>query len=411
MNEQDGNAARMRILYITVSMPFGPSEAFFIPEVRELIRLGHQVLIVQRSPEGNVTNHDADGLQDISVRQRLLSFGIVGAAMLESLLHPFASLRALALLFKSRGLFTLLKNFMVFPKGLWLGRLARQWGADHIHVQWALTTATMGMVASEITGIPWSCTAHRVDIVLDNLLAVKIDHAAFFRFISKSGVALAQSHGVAGRDHKVHVIHMGVLLPPAGQIDSPIQNVARLLCPANLFPVKGHQYLFRAMALLKQRGVECQLDVAGEGHLEGQLHALARELSIDDRIRFLGQVPHERLLAVLRERQAALVVLPSVDLGEGLHEGIPVALIEAMSLGVPVLSTSTGGIPELLCDGAGIMVPPEDPLALADAIEQVLSDPELRKRLAKAGRQRVEEEFSVKAAVDKLIEHIQNSEQ
>jgi glycosyltransferase involved in cell wall biosynthesis len=154
--------------------------------------------------------------------------------------------------------------------------------------------------------------------------------------------------------------------------------------------------------------LECRLDVAGEGHLESRLKGLARGLAIDDRVRFLGQVPHERLLAMLQERRVTLVVLPSVDLGDGLHEGIPVALIEAMSQGIPVISTPTGGIPELLRDGAGIMVPAKDPLALADAIERVINDAELQKRLSLAGRKRVEEEFSVEAVIDKFIEYIGN---
>ncbi len=181
-----------------------------------------------------------------------------------------------------------------------------------------------------------------------------------------------------------------------------------MLCVANLFPVKGHQYLFQAVATLKERGLECRLDVAGEGYLESRLKALARDLAIDDRVRFLGQVPHERLLAMLQERRVTLVVLPSIDLGDGLHEGIPVALIEAMSQGIPVISTPTGGIPELLRDGAGIMVPPKDPLALADAIERIINDVELQKRLSQTGRQRVEEEFSVEAVIDKFIEYIGN---
>jgi glycosyltransferase involved in cell wall biosynthesis len=92
-----------------------------------------------------------------------------------------------------------------------------------------------------------------------------------------------------------------------------------------------------------------------------------------------------------------MVVLPS------LHEGIPVSLIEAMAYGVPVVSTFAGGTPELLERGAGLLVPPEDPLALADAIERLVRDPELRKQLGETGRRRVEDSFAVEKVVAELV--------
>ena len=84
-------------------------------------------------------------------------------------------------------------------------------------------------------------------------------------------------------------------------------------------------------------------------------------------MRFVGQVSHTQILEMYVANQVRAVVVPSIDLGNNLHEGIPVSLMEAMAHGVPVVSTTTGGIPELLADGAGILVPPENPQALADA--------------------------------------------
>ena len=99
-------------------------------------------------------------------------------------------------------------------------------------------------------------------------------------------------------------------------------------------------------------------------------------------------------------------ILPSIDLGAGEHEGIPVALIEAMGYGIPVISTSTGGIPELLSDGAGILVPHKDPVALADAIKSLLNDARLGKQLSYAGYKRVIDEFSIEPIVRKLVDCI-----
>ncbi|MBN1393470.1 MAG: glycosyltransferase, partial [Pirellulales bacterium] len=180
-----------------------------------------------------------------------------------------------------------------------------------------------------------------------------------------------------------------------------------VLCPANLLPVKGHEHLLRAMELLKHNGVRCTLRVAGDGALQNKLQCLADELRLGSMVEFLGGVPHDRILEWYRRRLVDAVVLPSVDLGEGVHEGIPVSLMEAMAHGLPVISTTTGGIPELLHDGAGIMTPPKDPAALAEAIERLIRDPDLRTRLGAAGRKRIEEEFAVQSVVEKLLAEIE----
>jgi glycosyltransferase involved in cell wall biosynthesis len=94
--------------------------------------------------------------------------------------------------------------------------------------------------------------------------------------------------------------------------------------------------------------------------------------------------------------------VPSIDLGNGLHEGIPVALMEAMSRGVPVVATRTGGIPELVSPGTGLLVPPGDSIALADAIQSVLEDAGLRETLARSGRKRVMQAYDIVEVVSEL---------
>jgi glycosyltransferase involved in cell wall biosynthesis len=175
-----------------------------------------------------------------------------------------------------------------------------------------------------------------------------------------------------------------------------------VLCPARLLPVKGHKYLLEAAALLQKQRLHFVLHLAGDGELRNDLERLSKKLGIADRIRFLGHIPHERLIELYQNRRIAVVVLPSLDLGNGEHEGIPVSLMEAMSHGIPVVSTRTGGIPELLEDGAGVLVPPQDARALADAMAQLLSDSKTAREIGSAGRQRVEQEFCVDRIAESL---------
>jgi glycosyltransferase involved in cell wall biosynthesis len=113
-------------------------------------------------------------------------------------------------------------------------------------------------------------------------------------------------------------------------------------------------------------------------------------------------LPHRELLGLYRRGEVDVVVLPSLDLGGGEHEGISVAAIEPMGWGLPVVSTSTGGMPELLERGAGVLVAPADGAALADALASLVQSPERRAELGRAARQRILEEYDVRLIAAEL---------
>jgi len=397
----------MKIIYVTATYPFRSGETYIPSELLELVRLGQTVLIVPRSPTHSLVNKDAAELLDLTESRPLFSGSIAWASLVESVRGPGRVIRAFGLLCHSRDPVIFLKNLAVFCKGLWLAQMARRWGAAHIHAHWAVTTATIALVASEVSGVPWSLTAHRWDIVENNLLALKVRKASFTRFISSSGLRLAQALDIRDSEKTV-VLHMGVQVPiDTSEVREPNDCPAIILCPANLIPIKGHRYLLDALAILEQRGLRPCLWLAGDGELREQLRRQADDLGISDRVRFLGVVPHEKLLDLYRCGKVCMVVLPSVDLGDGHHEGIPVALMEAMSYGIPVISTAAGGVPELLSGGAGLLVPPGNPSPLADAIESMLRGPQLREQYGRAGRAKVDDEFNIKSIAIKLIQQFQ----
>lgn len=398
----------MRLIYITVTMPFGNAEQFLIPEAFELVRQG-QILIIPRSPLGDLVNTDAKGLRNVTVVQPLLSVEIMSTAVCEFVRNPVKSLRALGILLLSRNLKILLKNLAVFPKSLWLSRIARKWGATHIHAHWATTTATMALITNQVSGISWSFTVHRGDITANNLLKLKVQRASFVRIISENGVQMARKILARQLQEKIQVIHMGVALPPFPGNQFVGDNPSVILCPARLLPVKGHTYLLQAISILKKRHINCIVKIAGEGPLEQTLKEQVKALNLYQTVQFLGHIPHEKLLGLYRDGEVDIVVLPSVDLGKGNHEGIPVSLIEAMSYGVPVISTNAGGTPELLRGGAGILVSPKETTSLADAIELLIKDRALRLKLAESGRIRIMEDYSVKETVSKLTEFFRKS--
>ncbi len=397
----------MRLIYLTVRTPLGSGEEFFLDEMLELINQDIDLLIIPRSPDSRrVVQDRATKLQEFCIFQPLFSLQILLSSIIVLLKHPINVISLFLLIIrKSNSLTHLTKNMLVFPKALWLSQVAIQNKVNHIHAQWASATSTMAMIASNLTGIPWSFTAHRWDIVDNNMFNKKLKSSVFARFISLSGLHLCQSLQREKMPESCKVIHMGIRIPPTSkQKLLDLNEEIILFCPAHLYPVKGHIYLFNALAILIKRNVFCRLILAGFGFLEAELRALTTTLGIGGCVEFVGHLEHAELLNRYSSNSVDIVILPSIELDFGVHEGIPVALMEAMSYGIPVISTTTGGILELLHDEAGILVPPRDSQALADAIESLIQNQELRQQIGEAGRRRVMTDFNVEVTTKQLIE-------
>lgn len=384
----------MRIVYVTSTLPYGSREAFLIPEIAELSRR-HDLTIVPMRPQGEVVHDDVRPFLGATLALPLLCGEIIGGAFAEGLSSPRRTLRACRWLFRSRNLSIFVKNVGVFAKGLWLSRQARRLEADHLHAHWASTSSTMALIAGEISGIPWSFTAHRWDIAEKNLLEIKTAKACFVRAISEKGAQAIGSY-LAAPARKLHVLHLGIDVSGSAQPPRQKRDETRLavVTVADFVEVKGHRHLLEALQILKDRGPLVQLDLAGDGPLRAELERQVKETGLSDWVTLLGTVPHASLLSDLKAHRWDAVVLPSI-VTEKDEEGIPVALIEAMGAGIPVLSTRTGAIPELLREGAGLLVEAGDPVGLADALEELARKPTLRDRLAEEGRRRVVNDFNI----------------
>jgi colanic acid/amylovoran biosynthesis glycosyltransferase len=399
----------MRLLYVTSMLPFGPMEAFFIPEIVELKRRGHDVLVVPMRPRGRVMHEDARAFLRDTLATGVLSPRVLAAGLLEGATRPLRTLACLWEIRRSRSVRVLLKNLVVFPKGLWLARVARRSRAEHIHAQWASASSTVAYVAASVARVPWSFTAHRWDIAENNLVEAKARTAAFVRAIDRDGGDELAMHMGRFRD-ALSIIHMGVprslmestaddRRPP---VERGVREPLRVVMAANFVEKKGHVYAIEAVRRLSERGTPVRVDFAGDGPLRAPIEARAAELKVSDLVRFMGVLSHERLIAGLRGRAWDVALLPSVVTSTGEKEGIPVFLIEALACGVPVVATATGGIPELLDGGGGLMVRQRDGGALAGALDHLASNPASRAALADAGRRHVRVHFTIEGAIDEV---------
>ena len=378
----------MKLAYVTAKFPFWPGEQFFEPEIRSLGQLAEVVVIPIRAR--GAESYYA-GLGTDAVAGRLFDARVAWTALGECVRDPLRVASALgAVVFGKASLRARIVNLAVFPKALAVAYEIRRRGIEHIHAQWLTTPATVAYVASRLTGVRFSLSGHSHDVFADNLLAEKVARATFVRVVSERNrrdLSARLPDELAGR---CHVVHLGVDVP--GEIAEPPARAPRILCPARLCAVKGHRYLLASLAALRDRGVEFSCDLAGDGELRGELAIEIDRLRLGANVRMLGNVEHRHLLEALVRADYDLVVLASIEIGDE-HEGIPVALMEAMAAGVPPVATRTGSIDELVEAGSGVLVPERDPQALADALERLVRDGVLRRRLGASARRRIICEF------------------
>lgn len=207
--------------------------------------------------------------------------------------------------------------------------------------------------------------------------------------VSQDLAALVASHiGAATGD--VHVVPNGVdcdFWSPTGT--GPGGDPPMILAVGRLVPVKGYDILLQAFATLRRRGSPAHLTIVGGGHERDGLLSLARQLGVGEALDLPG--PLDAVEVRARLRRAAIFVLPSRS------EGMPLALLEAMACGIPCVATRVGGVPEVVGSGAGLLVEPDQPDALANALHALLANPAQAADLGQAGWQRAQDFSSAQA--------------
>jgi len=297
--------------------------------------------------------------------------------------------------------------FRNFLQGGYLADLLFDEPVAHLHAHLASAPASVTMLAHHLTGIPYTFTAHAKDIYFDAqpaLMRAKMMHAKGVVTVSEYNRRHLISLLEPAARNKVLCVYNGADLSqykyrPSGEKRTGFPVV---LSVARLIEKKGLGDLICACHILRQRGRAFRVEIIGKGPLRRALEARATELGIRDRVKFLGPQPQEFVRQAYE--RAAIFALPCVVTAGGDRDGIPTVLLEAMASGVPVVSTTVSGIPELVESGCdGLLVPPGNPAMLADALDQILLDPNLGANLARAGRAKVSQRFSVDSSAAQLV--------
>jgi colanic acid/amylovoran biosynthesis glycosyltransferase len=326
--------------------------------------------------------------------------------LLVVLRRPDVVVRGLLAVLSMQGLKLRERGYWLFylAEALLVGRWMKLRKLDHLHVHFGGAVASVGMLTSLAWKIPYSLTIHGPEELLNAQsyhLKEKVDQAKFVFCISDFCRSQLCALMPASDWDKFTVIRLGVdplvLTPPSRPSSmSRRGETLRLMCTGRMVAAKGHHVLLEAIKLLHERQVSIDVTLVGGGPELEKLRQYVIANQLSESVTFMGALSHPETLALLR--RADLFALAS------FAEGIPVALMEAMSLGLPCVSTYIAGIPELIRSGIdGMLVPPANAVALANALEIVIGDPILRRSLGASARQRIINQYNLPLNQELLV--------
>ncbi|HEX7479666.1 MAG TPA: glycosyltransferase family 4 protein [Polyangiales bacterium] len=318
--------------------------------------------------------------------------------------HPLAYLGTLRLSLRHRvpGLSALIWSVFHFAEAIVLASELRRRGVTHLHNHFANAGATVGLLAAHFLQLPWSLTLHgtaETDYPAGLLLGAKLEAAQFAVCVSHFGRAQAMRVTAPEHWHKLFICRCALDLSQLPErVARTDQARARIVCVGRLSPEKGHLGLLEAFASARAQGVDAQLVLIGDGPERARIETRLSELGLREHVQLRGQLDEQTTLAEVASSD--VLVLAS------FLEGLPVVLMEAMALGLAVIGPRVAGVPELVHDGeSGLLFAAGDWNELAEQLKRVLADPELRARLGRAGRAKVEAEFEIGRAIEPLLAH------
>ncbi len=297
---------------------------------------------------------------------------------------------------------------------------------DHVHVHFANRAAHTALFLKEISGIPFSVTAHGQDFMKDlgsDDLLREICAAAEFVAAETDYSRELLCQRCPDSAAKIHRVYNGIDLEhfptphyetarpataPANTFGVAHYQLPRIISVGRLVAFKGFEHLIDACAELARRGFDFVCEIIGDGPLRDLIEARIESLNLSSRINLLGSLSQRAVLEKLRA--ADIFALASVTDAQGASDVFPTVILEAMASACPVVSTRLAGIPELVVDGeTGVLVSPGDTSALIEAMAQLLCDHELRLRYGRAGRTRIEQHFRIEHTVAPLLKLFEKS--
>ena len=386
----------MRIGYFTNYYP-AVSHTFIRREIRAIESLGVTVFRYALRPDEYLVDKD-DKSEEKRTRYILKAgAGEIVRCFVAALTRPLALGKVIRQAIKmgvhsDRGI---LRHLVYVAEAAVLARWCRRDGIQHIHAHFGTNAAAIAMFAWQLSGISYSFTAHGPEeFEKASLLSldVKLENAAFAVCVSSFGRSQYMRWSRPDQWPKTSIVHCG-LDSAFFEGSTPPSPIPRLVCVGRISVEKAQILLVAAARRLRDAGIVCEIVLAGDGPMRSEVEDAIRRAGLQGAISVTGWVSSQQVKAEIEAARA--LVLPS------FAENMPVAIMEALARGRPVISTYVAGIPELIQAGkTGWLVPAGDDIALADAMREALETP--IERLATMGdagrRQMLEHHDALKEA-------------
>lgn len=388
-------------------VPEFPSQthAFFWREVCALRELGVQVRLLSSSrPQPGAARHAfaeaAAAETEYLFPANLGSYGLL-------LLRPGRLMRAIryVLGLSETPPLKRLVLLALIPSAARLVRAARRGRFNHVHIHSCANSAHLGALAHILGDIGYSLTLHGDLPVYGTDHGSKMRDAAFVACVTRPLQQQVMSTVGLPAD-RVPVLWMGVDLSrfAASRSAESSPGTIRALSVARLNRTKGHVFALRALAELRASGIKVTYLIAGEGEYREQIAAEVRALGMQDVVEFLGSIAETEVAALMARSDVLLLT------SFGMGEAAPVAVMEAMASGLPVVASIIGGTPDMITDGVdGFLCPQEDSATVADRLRLLAADTELRARMGAQARQRAEREFDARKLAGRLLHLVEQA--
>lgn len=396
MPSRSARGRKTRIAYLLSQYP-AVSHTFFLKEILGLRQIGFEIEAASVNPPdraiGKLPPREAEEayktyyLKQTSIWKSIYTFITI------TFVRPRVVFRGLKAAVSLGGwdLHRKIYAFFYMIEAFLLGHWMHKRSLHHLHVHFGGPVSTVAMLAAEAWGFDYSLTIHGPEEFYEvdaSYLARKIERAKFIFCISDFCRSQLMKYCDPATWDKMHIVRLGIdteeFKPASREASLPL----RIVCVGRLVPAKGQHILLRAFSHLRSKGYALQLTFIGDGPDRASLEREVAEHALSDHVTFCGALNHNQT----REQvaQADIFALAS------FAEGIPVALMEAMAMGIPCVSSIIAGIPELIRDNIdGLLVPASSVESFSSAIESLVLNRDLRQHLGAAARARVIELYNL----------------
>jgi len=395
----------MKVAFIVSQFPCY-DEAFILREIYALSKKAEVLILSLKNPKDPIIHDEARELLPKTIYSPYFFADFIFWVHLQTFFRqPVCYLKTLIslILGNLKSPKFLLKSLMFFPKAVYFTHLLKKEKVTNIHAYWATYPASVALIASELTGIPYSFTGHAHDIYLNaSDLRRKMMNAAFITTCTQQNKEHLKKIAPLYSERRILVNYHGLKLNDFAVNGKQRNKTFQIISVGTLNDHKGFQYLIPALGILREKGLQFNCTIIGGGPQEANLKKQIRILQLESYITMTGPLKQNEVLPFYKK--ADLLILMAQP---EWHWGIPNVLIEALAAKTPVITTQFGSVNELIKhQETGLIVPPKESGTLAQNIEMLYQNNELRQQLAEAGHQVVVNQFDLEKNIEEFKERL-----